>query len=123
MARKRCVCHPSSSRLAQHGREAAEVGEVTHVEGERSLVEITEQVERLHADVGAWSPRLRSAQKFSTPLVVDPTFDGLLGVVDWYSELWLQGCRWHSSATRQPHIPPGIAQDRPGLVGTDMSNC
>ena len=54
---------------SQDSREAAVVVQVPEVVGEQPLVQVTEQVERLDADVGAAQPRLRRLQKFSSPFV------------------------------------------------------
>lgn len=71
------VCEPASGGEAQHGREASEVGQLALVESEHALVQVSEQVERLDADVGAVKATLEQRPEVLGSVGVDLPIDVL----------------------------------------------
>lgn len=66
----------------EDGGEPAQVGQVTLIEREHALVEVTEQVERLDAHIGSMKTTLEKCPEVFDAVGVDLAVDVLLGVLD-----------------------------------------
>jgi len=79
---KRGVGEPSATDRAEDGGEPAEVGQVALVVGEYALVDVPEQVERLHGHVGPVEAPLQHGPEVLDPVRVYTPVHVALGVVD-----------------------------------------
>jgi hypothetical protein len=75
-------CDATATNGRENGGKPTEVGQVAHVVGEHSFVQVAEEMERLNAHVCAMQTPLEQAPEVLNAIRADPTVDVLDGVVD-----------------------------------------
>lgn len=76
------VCHAASDNLFHDGGESFRIGGLSIVVAKGLLIEIAEQVKRLHADVGAVQTALKQTPEVLHRVRVDIAVNVLDGVID-----------------------------------------